>query len=351
MSNPLSILAFPRFWSPQTFAPEKLRNRWQLMQDYRNGRRVLQGRPVVLQIEVTNRCTMKCPMCPRSHMTRPVCDINPDLFRRIIDENKDTAELAILHLMGEPLLHPQLPDLVRYCHDAGLRTVISTNASALREGLDQPLLESGLDVIIFSLDGFEAKTYEDLRRGGKFESILGNVQRFLDRKGRRDPQAIVQMIDMPETHDQVRAFAAHWRSVRGVITAVKPFTSWQGDIEEIRRRGWNQDLARLEHSVCDRLWMWLTVFADGRLATCCRDYDGTVKLASLEDQSCDEVWNSEPMQYFRDQHLRGRSAASVCHTCDYDPIIHRSWPARVASRMFDQYTLYRLLYLLEREAT
>jgi len=350
MKNPIAIITFPRFWNRNTFSPAKLRNRSLLMRDYRDGRTIIRGRPVVLQIEVTNRCTMKCPMCPRTHMTRPIADMKFDIFRKIIDENSATAEFAILHLMGEPLLHPSLPEMIRYCRKAGIRTVISTNASVLKEDLDHRLLESGLDIIIFSLDGFDPKTYAGLRKGGDFEKILKNVSRFLSSKGPNTPQAIVQMIDMPETHDQSQDFVSHWRSVPNVIVALKPFTSWQGDIEEIKKRGWDVDLSRLETSICDRLWMWLTVFADGRVATCCRDYNGAVQIGDLNESNCMEAWNGEAMQSFRESHLKGRSITPVCRTCDYDPIIHRSGPARLAFRAFDQYTLYRLMYLLERQA-
>ena len=342
---------FPRFWNKNTFAVEKLKNRRLLMSDYRNGRRVVRGGPVVLHIEATNRCTMKCPMCPRANMTRRVTDIDFGIFKRVIDENKATAEFAILHLMGEPTLHPRLPEMIRYCHDAGIASVISTNASVLKPELDKALIESGLDIVIFSLDGFNAETYAGLRKGGQYETILGNVSGFLDAKGRgKTPQVIVQMIDMPETHGQAQAFVKHWRKVPNVIVALKPFTTWQGNIEEINKHGWHADLSRLEHSVCDRLYMWLTVFADGRVGTCCRDFDATVELGSMEKNTSLEIWNGEAMQYFRDCHLGGRSKARVCALCDYDPIIHRSLPARLASLAFDQYTLYRLLYLLEREA-
>jgi len=273
-----------------------------------------------------------------------------EVFRRIIDENKSTAEVAILHLMGEPTLHPKLPEMIRYCHDAGIRTIISTNASVLNQALCSALVGSGLDVIIFSLDGFEVETYANVRKGGDFASIMDNVNRFLSTKLDRPPQAIVQMIDMPETHGETQKFMKHWKSVPNVIVALKPFTSWQGNIDEIRKKGWNVDLARLEKSVCDRLWTFLTVFADGRVATCCRDYDGVVELGTLEKNTCMEVWNGEAMQYFRDCHLRGRSKTRVCGGCDYEAVVHGSLPARVACLTFDSYTLYRLMYLLERQA-
>ena len=46
------------------------------------------------------------------------------IFDKVIEENHETAEFAILHLLGEPLLHPQLPDMIARCREAGIKTVI-----------------------------------------------------------------------------------------------------------------------------------------------------------------------------------------------------------------------------------
>jgi radical SAM protein with 4Fe4S-binding SPASM domain len=345
----LAVARLPGFLNHNTLQPKKVINRNRLMEDYRRGRIRLRGGPAVLQIEVTNRCTMRCPMCPHKHMTRPPVDMDVELFRKIIDENRDTAEIAILHLMGEPLLNASLPDMIRYCGEAGIHTVISSNASLLNEKRSEEIIDSGLDIIILSLDGFETETYEALRKGGRRDKILGQVNRFLEMKGPRRPKAIVQMIDMPETRDQSRAFARYWRQRPNVAVSLKPFTSWQGDLEEIRQKGWAVDLSRLEMSRCDRLYMWLTVFADGRVAVCCRDYDGTVKLDSIVDRDSREIWNGETLQAFRRSHRNGRSRTAVCRTCDYDPVIDRSFVARSASRVLDQYALYRMMSLTQRE--
>lgn len=349
MSNLLQKLTFPQFWNINTFHRRHVANRLALLDSYREGKVSVEGHPVVLQLEVTNRCNMRCPMCPRNNMTRPHVDMDMDLFKKIIDESHPWAEIAILHLLGEPLLNPQLPDMIRYCAEHGVRTVLSTNVSVLTDKIGRGIVESGLDVMMISMDGDEPETYETLRKGGTFERTIANVEKFLEMKGGRSPQVIVQMIDMPETHNQLTAFKAHWEKVQNVIVAIKPFTSWQGDLDEIKKKGWNENLAALEMSRCDRLWMWLTVFADGSLATCCRDYDGTVKLPSLKDHSIQEAWNGPGMRTFRADHLKGRSHTSVCKGCDYNPIMHRSAAARMASCMFDHYTLFRMLYLLERQ--
>jgi sulfatase maturation enzyme AslB (radical SAM superfamily) len=121
---------------------------------YRTGRVVVNTNPDRLYVESTNLCNLSCIMCPKGlgEMTRPLGHMDPALFRSIADEMAPRVETAVLHIWGEPLLHPHLVDMLRYCHRLGLRTEISTNAVALTEEKSLELLDSGLDVIYLCLN-------------------------------------------------------------------------------------------------------------------------------------------------------------------------------------------------------
>ncbi|MEW6096602.1 MAG: SPASM domain-containing protein [bacterium] len=92
------------------------------------------------------------------------------------------------------------------------------------------------------------------------------------------------MIEMKDTQGEIKDFLNYWKDY-SVKPLVKPFTHWQGDVEAIN------ELAVKPHGVvegskiCDRLWMWLTVFQDGTVVPCCRDYDGKYPMGNLKDQT------------------------------------------------------------------
>ncbi|MBF0208627.1 MAG: radical SAM protein [Oligoflexia bacterium] len=318
------------------------------MRDYLAKREITRGNPVVLQIEVTNRCTMKCPMCPRTHMNRRITDMDFDLFKQIIDQNKHCAEFAILHLMGEPLLHTQLPEMIGYCKKAGIRTVISTNATVLQTELDQKLIANGLDVIIFSVDGHDKNTYESIRQGGTLENVITNIKRFLNVKGRQSPYAVLQLINIPEVVSHIEEIREQWSEIPNIDLAIKPFTNWQGDIDRIGKIGGKESSPNLDSVICDRPWTWLTVLATGEVVPCCRDYNGTVILGDLNKNSTIDIWNGDAMKCFRRSHSSGRSKVPICARCDVNPVVAKSCAVRLAYRFLDQYTLYRLMYLFER---
>ena len=144
-------------------------NRWKLMSGYLTGRPDLQAYPITLIVENTAKCNFKCPMCPREFGYYPPEDFDFRLFRDIIDEIRDQTELVFPWGGGEPLMNPELSKMVRYCRDANIYTVVSTNASLLDEAKSRELIESGLD-----------KPYPGLRRYDSrgLREITGRVAIF-----------------------------------------------------------------------------------------------------------------------------------------------------------------------------
>lgn len=78
-------------------------------------------RPERIQIEITNRCNYSCGMCPRETFNLPEKDIPFDLFKHIIDRI-DSRYNVTLTGWGEPLLHPQLMEMIAYTKTKGIKS-------------------------------------------------------------------------------------------------------------------------------------------------------------------------------------------------------------------------------------
>jgi len=92
------------------------------------------GLPVSIAIEPTTHCNLRCPECPSGlrSFTRPTGILEEKFFKKTVDElYKDLASL-IFYFQGEPYLHPQFLDLVRYASGKGIYTITSTNAHYLK---------------------------------------------------------------------------------------------------------------------------------------------------------------------------------------------------------------------------
>lgn len=275
----------------------------------------LSNHPSILAIESTNQCNLDCIMCPRKFMTRKIGFMDFSLFKKIINEGKDYTDFVWLNLFGEPLLHPQIIEMINYCCQAGIKPGISTNATVLNCEMSEKLLNSGLHRIILSLDGATKETYEKIRKNANFETVLANVKYFLDlkeKKGKKRPFTTIQVIKMNETLEELNDFFQKWNPYKVEVLA-KKFDTWGGTIKEMKPENQKDDYRGRPYP-CKWFWYYLVITWDGKVLPCCRDYDEKLILGDIKEKSLLEIWNNEPILKQRRQQIDG-DFPKLCKDC------------------------------------
>src|SRR5262249_62207676 len=112
-----------------------------------------------------NHGNLRCIMGPPGLgvIARPRGSMDMGLYRRIVDEIGGLVGSAVLHSWGEPLMHPDLFEMIRYGKRAGMRMETSTNITLLNEERAREILDAGLDVLYLAMDGVTKETYEPVR--------------------------------------------------------------------------------------------------------------------------------------------------------------------------------------------
>ena len=170
------------------------------------------GRPTVLQVEPTSRCNLRCPACPSTAgLGRPRGDLDPALFSRVVADLDDALLLVLFWDWGEPFLNPQASEMIRRARDAGARVVASTNAHALADqALARRVVESGLDVLVVSVDGITQESYGRYRAGGSLASALAGLGNVVAEKRRlRSTTPLVNLRFIVMQHN--RPSCRNWR--------------------------------------------------------------------------------------------------------------------------------------------
>ncbi|HHT9113504.1 MAG TPA: radical SAM/SPASM domain-containing protein [Candidatus Wunengus sp. YC65] len=294
------------------------------------------GIPDVVLIENTNHCNAKCIMCPHSKMKRNKGTMSLELYKHIIDA---CIVLGIQRIqitgVGETLLDPLLFERIRYAKKAGIQEVnIFSNASLLTPQKQEMLLTSGVDLVFLSVDGFDPKSYEDIRRGLSFEDVKGNVLSLLRKKeagGNKKPFIVIGGL---RVKNNMSAYlkSDFYKEVSKLSDSVwigeeENMHDWSGNVGEIRfsRAPWyNQP--------CRRLWNTLSILWDGKVSLCCIDYEGTVNLGNIEKQSILEIWNSREIKELRNCHLNANfEKIDLCKNCFERP----SWIPKRIERILD----------------
>lgn len=142
--------------------------------------------PSVIRVDLTYRCNLKCKICFEFGE-------NPQWK---VDSNKEDESISIDHLKkivnevsffkptfylsgGEPLIYPELFELLEYLKDKNLYCLINTNGILLKKHAES-LVKLGVDKIIVSIDGPEE--VHDLNRGKTFKNILEGIEILKDVK-------------------------------------------------------------------------------------------------------------------------------------------------------------------------
>jgi len=326
------------------------------------GRRETADRdPVCLYLETTNRCNLPCTTCPRTfEELEPPANMSFDLFREVVDQYPKIARV-VLHGIGEPLMVPNLPRMIRYLKDRGTYVLFNTNGTLLNERRGRDLIDSGLDELRVSLDAAEPEAFLKIRGKDSFARIVDNVRRFraLQRSLAADqPRVSLWLTGLKETIGQLPAFVdlAHEIDVREVhLQRLVYFSDGQGlarpdqalfehtdDAEQALIRD-AEERARMQGilfdasgatepgtslrrgddarpwSLCTRPWTLMYVTAHGRALPCCiapfsmRGYDAFT-LGDATQQTLREIWNGDRYRDFR-RGLLGDVPPAACENC------------------------------------
>jgi pyruvate-formate lyase-activating enzyme len=287
---------------------------------YKTGLTHLPYYPDRMYLETTNACNLKCVMCPNGigQMKRKRGFIEWNLYKAIVDEMAGHVKMTTLHIWGEPLLHPKLPEMIAYAHQKGMRTEISTNATLLNEGLSREILKAGLGAIYMCLDGATAETYESIRRRGDFEQTKANIQRFIELRrevAAPEPLVNVQIIEMQPTLPEVEAFTRQWRQAGVYRVSVKPFDSWGNQVDTISVLRASEANVPAKRWHCPNLWFHAHIYWDGTLVCCDRDFDALYPLGNVGNGVM-KAWNGPAMRDLRRKHLHRRlEDVPSCRNC------------------------------------
>ena len=108
--------------------------------------------------------------------------LDPEFFKRIIDQIHDKIFYLTFYFQGEPFLNPAFLDMVSYASKQKMYTATSTNAHYISDEVARKTVESGIDRLIISIDGSSQETYEQYRVGGSLEKVLDATKRIVEWK-------------------------------------------------------------------------------------------------------------------------------------------------------------------------
>lgn len=264
--------------------------------------------PLNVDIEVSSKCQIKCDHCFRQYMDIGENDFMPlDMYKKIVSEcGKESLFTLKFSMRGEPLMHPDIVEMVRYAKEQGVKEVwINTNGGLITEKLASDLIKAGVDWITMSFDGL-GKNYEAVRKPLKYEDSLRKLK------------------ILRQVRDKLKANTL--LNVQTLWSAIKDDPDGYVDLMKsiVDRVAYNPDMNFRDYTlipddgfVCPRLWQRICITSRGNYLKCPSDFQMGEILGNISDYSVKEAWDILQEKQ-RQLHLTGRKNESpVCNKCHH----------------------------------
>ena len=286
--------------------------------------------PLFVSVEPSAVCQLRCPACPVGLRNNGITELRhsdrllkKELWERVLSQIKDSAWVVQFYFQGEPLLNKDLPLMIREAHDAGLYTIVSTNAQAMTPELANALVAAGLDRIIISMDGLTQETYEAYRVGGSLDQCKAAL-RWLQEAKSAGLTIELQVLRLRSNEHEWRAFKKEYKALgadRLVFKTAQLYDYRHGHPlmpSEPRYRRYEQHADGLWYRKplskgCFRVWSGVVIAANGDVLPCCYDKDHAHAYGNLRTASLRELFSGPAARTFRTQALL--QTPEICKEC------------------------------------
>ena len=296
------------------------------------GKPIHWGMPLSISFEPTTVCNLGCPECPSGlrQFTRDTGKVKVDFFQEVIDQLADDLTYLTFYFQGEPYLHPQFLDMVKYASERKIYTATSTNAHYLTDETAKKTIESGLDRLIISIDGTTQETYSSYRKRGSLEKVIEGTKRMIEWKKKlksQTPHLIFQFLVVGPNEHQIEEVQQLGKELGVDEVRLKtaqiydyengsPLIPKQEKYSRYKRQpdGTYKVKSALSNN-CWKLWHSCVVTWDGMVVPCCFDKDANHRLGDLKATSFKEVWKGQGYDHFRRALVTARSEIDICKNC------------------------------------
>lgn len=306
-------------------------------------------KPIIYNIETTNRCNMRCKMCPRTTMmTRAIEDIDLDTFNKIVSEiephSKELwsewksfcekkygiaeddepsenhfflyiiSKVIQLHGYGDPLLDKNMGSYVKTLTESGFPTYFSCNPANIDLVSTYEMMDAGLSYIKYSIESVDDEEFKNIRgRAANFTKSYESIMKVLDYKKEKglDTVIVITMLNLNKKNQKEefdRLLDAFKDTDTYVYLKSEDCQWYRKDYHGTESIHWSEP--------CKHPWMTMTIKSNGAAAMCMEDFNNDIEFGNVKDRTLKEIWDGEEYRDFRWKHIHCDSSIRCKERCD-----------------------------------
>jgi len=265
-------------------------------------------------VEITTICNRNCTFCPGTK--RAPKRLSMEEFQKIIQKLKGVTKYLYLHVMGEPLTHPLLPEFIRYATQEGFLVSVTTNGTLLERRAEE-LLASGVYKINISVHSFEEGSNED------YQNYIFSCMKFADKASKSGILTVLRLWN--KGYDEGRN-----------INTLKMLQDYFAE-EEWKEGGKGSRIRNKLHLEYGERFEWpdiekeemgsdvycyglkdhFAVLCDGSVVPCCLDREGEITLGNIFSDDLSKILFSDRAEQMRQGFRCRRATEELCRKCGY----------------------------------
>jgi len=279
-----------------------------------------------IYLEITNVCNLNCSFCPGT--TRPAAFMSQRLFKTLLPQAKKLAGQIYLHVLGEPLMHPEFGDFLKLAEEESVPVSVTTNGTMLDSPAAECLLNPNVRQVNISMHTLGLPAVAPRR-----EHITQSIFEFTRQAMTVRPDLYINYRFWNRNSDADSATLEFNEIMAARIAKeldISPF-----DINGAGRRSrclkgrlyvnldvrfdWPQ-IGTGEGSAdgfCHGLMTQLAVLADGTVVPCCLDCDGVIVLGHCPEQTLEEILKGERAVAMLEQMQQKKLSEQLCRHCSF----------------------------------
>lgn len=270
-------------------------------------------------LEITNVCNLNCVFCPKT--TREKHSMTLDEFDTLTTRLAGEVRFLYFHLMGEPFLHPLLPEFILMARRKGFTPVITTNGTLLAQRGD--LLDALPHKLQISLHSHEGNGKDNP------EQYIDEVMAFAKEAAQRGCIVVLRLWNeggLNRMNDSILDMIAEcqprpwtqrhdgWKLAENLYVESDDMFEWP-DLQH--------DVYKEEEVFCYALRNQIGVLADGTVVPCCLDHNGDMPLGNLYDNSLNEILVSPRTTALYQGFTSHTAVEPLCRRCGYSAVSKR----------------------------
>ena len=276
-------------------------------------------------IEISNICNLQCSFCPVVERDKKIMGVQ--MFERIVNEVAPHTEQVCLHLMGEPLAHPEFTAIIKACEAANVKINLTTNGILLNRYSE--LLSTSP---VFHQINFSIHSFKDNFKDRDINPYLLDILKFSKMSQERRPELYInyRLWNIFETRTMNDSNGDILKTIGDFFETT---ISESIDVSSIKskriynrvylhfdsRFEWPSPLMpkQSENGFCHAVSSHIGIHADGTVVACCLDKEARLDLGKLPEKSLGEILEGQRARAMKKGFAQKKLVEDLCQRCTY----------------------------------